>query len=32
MQWRLIEEETVTPVEDLGTWPNIAGIRDREGG
>ena len=30
MQWRLIGEETVTHVGDLGTWPAIAEIGDRE--
>ena len=28
-QWRLIKEEIVTHVGDLGTWPTIAGTRDR---
>ena len=29
-QWRLIEEEIVMHVGDLGTWPAIAETRNRE--
>ena len=28
-QWRLIKEEIVMHVGDLGTWPTIAGTRDK---
>ena len=28
MQWRWIEEGTVMPVGDLGTWPVIVGIEE----
>jgi len=30
MQWKLIKEEIVMLVEDLGIWPAIVGIRDKE--
>jgi len=30
MQWKSIEKEIVMPVEDLGIWPTIVGIGNRE--
>ena len=30
MQWRQIEKEIVILVENSGTWPDIAGIREEE--
>ena len=32
LQWKWIVEEIAMLVEDLGTWPDIAGIGDRERG